>query len=228
MKKIIIIFAIVVIAAFWGFSKLGSATANVYADFDRMRLEHLAYWSGVVEEYHAKTGFYPLQDILAPGQFTVMTRILTKDQRAYVTKGGKDYNELADNNPDGHFPEIPVNAFIAEIEKKLGRAIPEKYDPQKVPTRSPIGYYYFATANGYVLWTTCTTCGVTQISTLLMDGYTPTVNIVSPGMAGKVTKALPRADMLAHPTFKGWMDKGYKKEDYMRQIEQLNSSDSKQ
>ena len=96
-----------------------------------------------------------------------------------------------------------------------------------MPTSSTVGYNYFTSKDGYLVWTTCITCGVTQISTLLMDGKTPTVNIASEGMVGKVTKALVRKDMLAHSTYKLWKSRPYHKEGYVRKVEAENAKDSK-
>jgi len=60
-----------------------------------------------------------------------------------------------------------------------------------------------------------------------MDGITPTVNIVSEGMKGKVAKALTRKEMLNHPIFKGWISSPFQKEAYVRGIVKENSRDSK-
>jgi hypothetical protein len=119
-----------------------------------------------------------------------------------MIKGGANYNSKFDSNYDGTYNEISVKDFVSEMESKLGHQIKEYYDVQKVPAKSSVGYNYFATDKGYLLWGICISCGVTQISTLLMDGYTPTVNIVSAGMKGKVTKALTREEMLNHSIFK--------------------------
>ena len=102
-----------------------------------------------------------------------------------------------------------------------------KYDIQKVPTKSPVGYYYFVEKDGYLIWTTCITCRITKISTLLMDGFTPTVNIVSNGMKGKVTKALTREEMISHKIFKNWISRSFYKEEHVRRIEKENIHDSK-
>jgi len=69
---------------------------------------------------------------------------------------------------------------------------------------------------------------VTPISTLLFDGYTPTVNIVSEGMKGKVTKGFTRDEMLNHPTFKKWKKEKFLKEGYVRQLEEKLSDSTKQ
>lgn len=196
-------------------------------DADTVRLEHMAYWSGLIEEYHDKTGQYPMQDWIEDGQDTRLVRIQTTAQRAYVTKDTDQYNASADMNPDGFFPEASMADFVATLEGGLKRPIEEKYDIQQVPTTSPVGYYYFATRDGYVLWGTCIRCGVTTVSTLLLDGYTPTINIVSPSMVDKVTKAKTRQDMLADPVFRDLANRPYYKEGYVRALERKHVHDSK-
>jgi len=145
----------------------------------------------------------------------------------YLKSGSGKYRKSLDNNADGFFQEFPVKDFVAELEAKLGRPIDEKYDIQRVPVKSPVGYNYYPTANGYVFWVTCISCGTSRISTLLMDGVTPTVNIVSPGMQGQVTKALTRDKMLADPGFQQWQKAPFNKEGFVRQVEQENLHDSK-
>lgn len=192
-------------------------------DADLLRLEHLEYWTNLIEEYHDKTGSYPFQDKSPKDGKPLLVRILTPSQAKYMIKGGSHYNADLDMNPTGkNFNEASVKEFIAEIESKLGRIIDEHYDMQNVPTKSPVGYFYFATNDGYVFYTTCITCGVTPISTLLGDGYTPTVNIASEGMKDKVTKALLREEMLSNPIYKKWKMKPFFKEGYARAVEQKN------
>lgn len=220
-----LLFAIIIfVPSYVAANPLGDLEQGYQGDADKARLEHLLFWTEIIEAYHAKMGFYPLQDIVADKPMQV--RIATAQQRSFLMKGGKDYVPALDNNADGAFEEIPLNIFLAEIEKRLGGDIEEKYDVQKVPTKSPVGYHYFATKEGYLMWVTCITCGVTDVSTLLMDGYTPTVNIVSPGMKGAVTKALTRDEMIANKTFQSWQALPYKQEFYVRKIEIENSKDS--
>ena len=196
-------------------------------DADQIRLEHLLYWTGLVEEYHSVKGYYPLQDNLENKDDIGLVKIATKQQRSYLSPGSSNYDQRLDNNSGGRFKEDSIRNLVAEIEAGLNRTVAERYDIQKVPTSSPIGYFYFYTADGYLIWTTCITCGVTLISTLLYDGYTPTVNIVSEGMKGKVTKALLRDEMISHPIFKDWVSGGFQKEEYVRSVVKQNESDSK-
>ena len=196
-------------------------------DADLLRLEHLQYWTGLVEEYHKKTGSYPFQEELSSSSEIGLVKIATKQQRQYLSPGSDKYNPKMDNNSNGAFREFSLKIFVSVLESSLGIEIEEKYDIQKVPTNNAIGYYYFVSADGYLIWVTCISCGVTEISTLLMDGITPTINIVSEGMKGKVTKALTREEMLEHPIFKSWVSSPFQKETYVRGIVQENSRDSK-
>ncbi|MCK0155452.1 hypothetical protein MWU49_17180 [Alcanivorax sp. S6407] len=185
-------------------------------DADLIRLEHLAYWSGLIEEYREKNDSYPLQDLVGSDGNPVLVKIATRQQ-------AKQLSTFME-----HFESASMASFVRELESGLGREIEERYDIQRIPVKSPVGYYYFATNDGYVLWVTCITCGVTQISTLLMDGFTPTVNVVSPSMTGKVTKALPRNEMLNHATYQSWISRPFNKEEYVRGIVESNIKDSKQ
>lgn len=201
---------------------------NAYQhDADLARLEHLEYWTGLVEEYNNIKGSYPFQDTLVSADEIGLVKIATKQQKQYLSEGSSAYDKRLDNNSNGRFTELDISDLVLELERVLGREIVEKYDIQRVPTSSPVGYNYFYTRDGYLIWTTCLTCGVTKISTLLFDGYTPTVNIVSVGMKGKVTKALLREEMLAHKTYKQWVARSYGKEGFVRSVEKENSHDSK-
>ena len=56
---------------------------------------------------------------------------------------------------------------------------------------------------------------------------TPTVNIVSEGMQGKVTKALTRENMLNHPTYKSWVTRSFHKAEYVQNLVKEHGHDSK-
>lgn len=145
-----------------------------------------------------------------------LIRISTQNQQEYFNKNSEKYNAYFDNNANNSFQEFTMKNFILELESELGKNINEKYDIQKIPTRSPIGYNYFVTDTGYLIWTSCISCWVTQISTLLYDGITPTINIVSEGMLNDVSKSLLRDDMLNHSVYKEWKKRNFNNENYMR------------
>ena len=196
-------------------------------DADLIRLEHLEYWTEIIDKYYQIKGSYPFQSEVLSNEDIVLVKIATKQQMRYLSSGGDKYDKRLDNNQSGYFKEHSVEDFIAEIEVVLGHEIKEKYDIQKVPTSSPVGYYYFISKDGYLTWTTCITCGVSPVSTLLMDGFTPTVNIVSSGLAGKVTKALTRGKMLNHPAYKTWVSRPFHQSEYAHNLVKENSRDSK-
>lgn len=197
-------------------------------DADTARIEHLLYWSGLIEEYHDKTGQYPMQDWIQPGESVRLVRILNPGQRVYITKTSDKYNAAADINPHGDMPEASMKDFIATLEAGLKRYIDEKYDVQQIPRNSPIGYYYSVTPDGYVLWGVCLRCGVTPVTVLLADGHTPAINIASKSMVAKVEKAQTREDMIANPLFLKLASRPYHKEGFVRMVERKHMHDTKQ
>jgi len=206
---------------------IGTIERNFQNDADLIRLEHLQHWTRLVEDFYKIKGYYPFQNTLKTNEDIVIVKIATKNQLEYLSPGNSNYNPNFDTNASEYFHEYSMSSFVKELENTLDHEILEKYDIQKVPANSPIGYYYFALSDGYLLWITCITCGVTDISTLLMDGFTPSVNIVSSGMKGKVTKALTRDEMLSHPTYQKWINKKFLKEEWIRAVEEENHRDSK-
>lgn len=162
---------------------------------DATRLKGLAYWSGLFEEYRQKMGYYPLQDRLDPNKegdviLVKMAMATTQDETKFR-----------------QFRGVAPKDLYAELSKGLGRPISEKFNPYRSPMDSAIGYFYFATPEGYLLWTPCLLCEITPISTYLMDGETVTLNIASEGMVDKVHKAQTREQMLNHPIYKRWLER---------------------
>ena len=196
-------------------------------DADLLRLEHLEFWTEVVEDYHSKTGHYPFQKSLEKNDNIGLVRIATKNQQQYFDKNTNSYIPDLDNNPNNFFQEFSVKDFVSEIEDKLEIDIDERYDIQKVPTISGVWYNYFVTEKRYLIWVPCISCGVTRISTLTMNGIIPTVNIVSEEMLNDVPKSLTRENMLNHPIYKKWKAKSLSKEEYLRNLEKENFDNSK-
>ncbi len=206
------------------FAKAEEAFQN---DADLARLEHLEYWTGLIEEYQETNGQFPFTGALAGQESIGLVRIATANQSRFFDPQSIIYDEKFDNNSNGRFQEFGMADFVAELELGLGRTIDEKYDIQYVPTSSPVWYFYFVTKSGYLMWVTCISCGVTQISTLLLDGYTPTLNIASAGMKDSVTKALTRQEMLSHTIFRRWKSKKFLNEPFVRKREKKHHDDSK-
>jgi len=199
-------------------------------DRDGLRLEHLLHWTGLIEEYHAKTGTYPLQDKLTAGASITgsgMVRIATRGQQRFFDPQHADYRADLDNNGQGSFQEFPVAELVKTLEAGLGRTIDEKYDVQATPDQSVIWYPYFFDTDGYLMWVPCLSCGVTTASTLTMDGKTPTVNIGARPLINGIPKAMTRDEMQAHADFKRWLAIPFHKETDMRTLEATYHSDSK-
>lgn len=205
--KFISFTVVVIIAAvlFLFFIFYDNLEGNYQKNADRVRIEHLVYWTGLIEEYHDISGMYPFQDRYIGSESIGLVRIVSEYQSQYFDPDSPSYRSEFDNNWNNRFRENSVQEMLLELERVLGREIEARFDFQKVPTNSPIGYNYFVTNDGYLMWVTCKSCGVTLISTLLMDGITPSVNIGSEGMVPKVTKAFTREDMLSNPTFQLWL-----------------------
>lgn len=201
---------------------------RVRDDADTARLEHMLYWSGLIDEYYNRMGQYPLQDWIQQNEEVVMVRILTSAQRIYSTKDSASYIAAADVDPEQFFPEVSMKDFVATLEAGLRHGIDEKYDIQQVPVTHPVGYYYFVSRDGYVLRGTCLRCGVTDITELLADGATPTISIASESMLAKVPKSKTRTMMLADPVFQKMSKVPYFKEGYVRAIERRHIHDSRQ
>lgn len=195
-------------------------------DADRLRIEHLAYWAGLIDQYQSLTGHYPLQDILQPGQAALLVRIQTPGQHAYVAKGSAKYMADADINADNRYAEAPVRVFVAALEQGLKSPVVEKYDVQQAPLKAAIGYNYLVTPAGYVLWAECLTCGDTAVSSPLPDGSAE-VAIASNRMLVHKPKARELRDMLAEPVFAGWLARGLHREGFVRGIERAHMHDSK-
>jgi len=221
------LFLVAILFSMMSCQSIGDADRNFHNDADLARLEHLEYWTGLVEEYKAKTGQFPFASDLPNEDAIGLVRIATAKQSEYFTPDSAQYIGDLDNNSTGRFQEFGMADFVSELERGLGRRVDEMYDIQYVPTGSPIWYNYFVTDAGYLVWVTCISCDVTLISTLLYDGYTPTVNITSSGMKDSVNKALIRSEMLSHPIFLQWKSRPYVKEDFVRNREQLHRDDSK-
>ncbi len=196
-------------------------------DADLVRLEHLEYWTFLIEEFYDENWYYPLQNNLNSKDDIWLVRIATKEQQMFFDKNSEYYKYNLDNNWNDFFQEFDTSKFILELEKWLFRDIDEKYDIQKYPTYSPIWYNYFVTESWYLLWVTCITCWVTPISTLLYDWVTPTVNIVSIWMKEEVFKSLTRNEMINHPIYKWWKKRNYIKEWFIREREKENINNSK-
>lgn len=112
-------------------------TASDYqSDADLIRLQHLSYQSGLVEEYYAKTNSHPLQSKASNTENPVIVKIATRQQ-------AEQFSSFMH-----HFDSVSMADFVKELESGLGREVEELYDIQQVAIKSPVGYFYFATTDG--------------------------------------------------------------------------------
>lgn len=125
----------------------GSTSKSMQQDFDKQRLDHMLIIDGLVREYHAKTGRYPLDD--TPSQIAVAVCI----QSAAQQEGHKDnipiYLEMSTRKQDGQLPPKPdslqspdVGDFLTVLSAGLGREVQIPTDPQIVPVNKPCVYLY--------------------------------------------------------------------------------------
>jgi hypothetical protein len=96
-------------------------------DADIFRLRHLKYLGELIEEYHRKTGIYPLQG--------------DSETPHYVLLAAPHQKKYAQGTP-ASFKVTEVDAFRARLKEGLGRDIEFKFDPQKVPVGAPNFYIY--------------------------------------------------------------------------------------
>lgn len=104
-------------------------------DADIFRLRHLEYFGGLIEEYHQKTGKYPLQE---NSEYQNYVHIAAPHQQKYAT-GGPSHKHNITN----------IETFRKELEQGLGRTIDLKFDPQKVPVDAPNFYIYMIEGDSY-------------------------------------------------------------------------------
>ncbi|MBP5696460.1 MAG: hypothetical protein J6X11_07425 [Treponema sp.] len=117
------------------YPELSGVEKKYQDDCDIVRLEHLAYYANLIEEYKEKTGHYPLQD---KGQKQIYAFIFNGMQKEY----------FADTNPNPHECVAPKD-FFAEMEKGLVKKVQQLYDPQYVPTTKPVFYIYMIQGDTY-------------------------------------------------------------------------------
>lgn len=202
---------------------LAAMSQGFQQDADRNRLDVLLYWVDLIEEYHDRTGQYPLAP--ADGEL-VLTHIIHSDQAPYFTPGNRKFRQELYRSD---LPRYRVSDFVRVLEAGLGREIDEYYDPQLVPTTFPIGPHYFTRGGGYLIWVPCPTCGVTSASTLVTFSQqpVPSVNIGSPDIVEGARKLFTREGMMANPDFQRWMARPISKPGFFEDRAQNYLHDSK-
>ena len=86
-------------------SESTAGTANAFRQFqedaDLIRLEHLEYWTDIIDKYYQVKGSYPFQSEVHNNDDIVLTKIATKQQMQYLSSGGNKYQKRLDNNQSG-------------------------------------------------------------------------------------------------------------------------------
>jgi len=82
-------------------------------DADLIRLEHLVYWTGLIEEYESRQGTYPFQNELDSSQSIGLVNIATKQQARSI------------GIVSGRYTMKTIAELVEELESVLGRAIDE-------------------------------------------------------------------------------------------------------
>jgi hypothetical protein len=102
---------------------------------DVVRLRHLKYYGELIEEFHAKTGSYPLQG--------------RHDFPVYVHVGHEGQKPAPNDAPPYQHEVVAMPDFVAALEQGLGRAIDEHYDPQLAAFEKPNFYIYAMVGEAY-------------------------------------------------------------------------------
>lgn len=118
------------------FNKIGTST-DFQHDADIVRLKHLKYLGGIIEEYRDKTGEYPLVDNSVIQNYVF---IASSQQQKYVQGG-----------PSFEHKKTDMESFKKILEKGLGRKIALPFDPQLVAVNKPNFYIYMAHEKRYFL-----------------------------------------------------------------------------
>lgn len=105
-------------------------------DADIFRLRHLKYFGELIEEYHQKTGKYPLQG--------------DSETQHYVLIAAPHQQKYTQGTPK-QFKITDVEKFRATLKEGLGRDIEFKFDPQKVPVGAPNFYIYMIEDDSFFL-----------------------------------------------------------------------------
>jgi len=103
-------------------------------DADIFRLRHLKYFGELIEEYHQKTGKYPLHG--------------ESETQHYVLIAAPHQQKYAEGTPP-QFKVTDVESFRSVLKTGLGRDIEFKFDPQKVPVGAPNFYIYMIEGDSF-------------------------------------------------------------------------------
>lgn len=232
-RTIFLLTASVVLTGLLGYSVLASKASTYQKmedgyqrDADHIRAVHLMEWAALIDEYHDKTGHYPLSD-RQTGEEPVLVQIMTKEQQEYFDPNNKNYKKKMDNKGKG-FKSVSVHEFVSEIERELGRDIDERYDPQRVTTTFPNYLSYFAKDGDYLIWTVCVSCPSTSnsFSTLIWTG-TPTINIGSGKLLKEIPKTFTIETLKENKEFAAFMKQGPVRPAWFLELEKRQKDENK-
>lgn len=194
---------------------------------DMFRVKHLIEWAEIIEAYHENIGHYPLQD-RAETDKPVLVQIATREQQVYLDSSNPKYKKDLDNK-SSRFTAVSVKDFVSEIERVLERDIDERYDPQRVPNGAPIHLSYFASNDGYLIYTIGRTCPPTAntFSTLVLPSAVPSINIGSAWFIENIPKVQSIESLKANKQFKEFVSKGPTRPGWYEQLEREQVDESK-
>ena len=114
--------------------KMGTSSEYQH-DADIVRLKHLKYWGGIIEEFKEKNGHYPLENY-SPIQ-------------NYVYIASPSQQQYAKGEPPYEHTETDITRFKEVLENGLGRKIDLPFDPQLFPVNKPNFYVYITVWDRY-------------------------------------------------------------------------------
>lgn len=208
------------------FKNSQSSEKSYQHDADIVRARHLLEWARIIEAYYKKAGRYPLQHRVKSDEI-LRVQIATREQQAFLDPASPNYARSMDFN-DPRFTSVSVKELVADIEGQLGREIDERYDPQRPPNGAPIYLSYFATKNGYLIWTVCRTCRSRS------NGFThplstgiQTINIGSSWFIDNVAKTQSVESLQANKEFVEFIGNGPTRAGWFDQLERAQVHESK-
>jgi hypothetical protein len=221
MRRLI---AVVLCATLVGCAISPGLEATYQADADKVRALYLLEWLKCLLSFETKSGRYPLQDRLRPGE-VILVQIATREQQAYLDPKDPKYLRAIDNKGPA-FTNVSVKEFVADIERSIGR-IEERYDPQRVPYGGPNYFSYIVNEKGFVIWVPCQTCGPeTTFATRLWTG-TSAISVASPGYEGRLDNAQSFRSLIENKAFIAFYGKGPSRTGWFAQLQGAQVDESK-
>ena len=119
-------------------------------DFDKYRINDILYFYDLVEQYHVKTGHYPLEK--EADEPTVVIFQSGGQEKAH-DGNFPIFVDLGTRGDDIEQPQsiniLDAELFYQELSSVLGSDITKRFDPQKVPVKKPCLYQYTVYLNEF-------------------------------------------------------------------------------